>query len=512
MKRSSGILLPVSALPSPYGIGTLGKAAFTFVDFLEKAGQRYWQMLPLGPTGFGDSPYQCVSSFAGNPYFIDLDLLVRDELLTHREAVSLSFGSDPKEVNYGALYFAREQLLRKAFSRSSFAMSKSDSGEASAPTCEAAPAEEDEDACGFVERNTFWLEDYALFMALKGHFGMRSWQNWEDDAIRHRAPEALAKYRELLREDILYHSFVQFVFYKQWNALKKYAAEKGISFIGDLPIYVPLDSAEVWVDPQYFQLDERLVPTAVSGVPPDCFTAEGQLWGSPLYKWDVLKEDGYSWWRHRLAAAVRLFDVIRIDHFRGFEDYWSIPYGSQTAEHGEWMQGPGMDFIHVIKKTFPDTEFIAEDLGCLTENVRNLVTDSGFPGMKVMQFAFEGAGCSDYLPHNFHHNNVVYTGTHDNNTAWGWLLEADSEELRRARDYLGLSRKEGWDKGFIRGGMSSVADLFIAQMQDYLELSGWARMNRPGTIGNNWKWRLEPAQLTEELAHMISKITKRYER
>lgn len=498
MKRSSGILLPVSSLPSPYGIGTLGKAAFSFVDFLEKAGQRYWQMLPLGPTGFGDSPYQCVSSFAGNPYFIDIDLLIKDELLTCREAGSLSFGTDPKEVSYGALYIAREQLLRKAFSRSTFA--------------DPERAARDDEALGFIERNAFWLEDYALYMAIKDHFGMKSWQDWEDDPIRHRVPEALTKYRELLREDILYHSFVQFVFYQQWDALKKYAANKGVSFIGDLPIYVPLDSAEVWVDPQYFQLDEHLVPIAVSGVPPDCFTMDGQLWGSPLYKWDVLKADGYTWWLHRLAAAVKLFDVIRIDHFRGFEDYWSVPYGEQTAVHGTWMQGPGLDFIQIVKKTFPGTQFIAEDLGCLTENVRSLVTDSGFPGMKVMQFAFEGDGCSEYLPHTYHRNNVVYTGTHDNNTVWGWLLEANSDELRRAKEYLGLSRKEGWDKGFIRGGMSSTADLFIAQMQDYLELSSWSRMNRPGTIGNNWKWRLEPDQLTEELAHMIAKTTIRYER
>ncbi len=488
MKRSAGILLPVSALPSPYGIGTLGKAAYDFVDFLVKAEQRYWQMLPLGPTGFGDSPYQCVSSFAGNPYFIDLDFLVNEGLLTSSDIKSASFGNEHKNVDYQALYSRREKLLRKAFSAFK------------------------NDTEVFRSENALWLEDYALYMALKSHFGMRAWQDWEDEAIRLRSPEAIAKYREMLREDIDYHVFVQFEFFRQWENLREYAGKNGIRFIGDLPIYVPLDSVETWVSPEYFQLDERRFPRFVAGVPPDAFSKEGQLWGSPLYDWDAMKTDGYKWWLERIAGTAKLFDVIRFDHFRGFESYWRVPYGEMTAIEGTWMPGPGMDFISSVKQRFPELEFIAEDLGFLTEKVRQLVKDSGFPGMKVMQFAFEPGGNSEYLPHSYERNCVVYTGTHDNSTLWGWLLEATAEELRSAKEYLGLSRKEGWDKGMLRGGMSSVANLFIAQMQDYLELSGWARMNRPGTIGNNWRWRIEQGALTEPLARSISKMTKRYGR
>ena len=511
MKRSSGILLPVSALPSPHGIGTLGKAAFNFIDFLRAAGQTYWQMLPLGPTGFGDSPYQCASSYAGNPYFIDLDSLAADGFLTPAEIRTISFGSDAKKIDYGALYYGREELLRKAFTRSCFY-----AAEASAPGGEQSIFElccpSDGEARAFLSQNAHWLENYAFFMALKAHFGMRSWQDWEDESIRFRLPEGISKYRELLAVDIRYHLFVQFLFFKQWDALKSYAKKRGIDFIGDLPIYVPLDSADVWVDPILFQLDSRNCPLCVSGVPPDFYCAEGQLWGSPIYDWEAMKADGYAWWMRRIEATAKLFDVIRIDHFRGLSSYWKVPYGDCNAVGGKWMPGPGLDFVDAVKERFPAVDFIAEDLGVLTEGVKDLLEASGFPGMRVIQFAFEGAGCSAYLPHSYIPNSVVYTGTHDNNTLWGWLLGAGADELRAAKEYFGLARREGWDKGVIRGGMSSCADLFVAQMQDYLEFSEWARMNRPGTVGGNWQWRMEPGQLTEELARNIAKMTKRYER
>ena len=497
MKRSSGILLAVSSLPSPYGIGTLGKAAFTFIDFLAAAGQTYWQMLPVGPTGFGDSPYQSVSSFAGNPYLIDLDLLAEEGLLTQTEIRTISFGSDPKRVDYGALYHGRKEMLRKAFSRSAFALPD---------------FVYDEEITAFISENADWLEDYAFFMALKTHFGMKSWQEWEDDSIRMRLPEAMEHYRNLLAEEIRYHIFVQVQFYKQWNALKAYAQKKKIRFIGDLPIYVPLDSADVWVDPGLFLLDQKLCPVCVSGCPPDSYCEEGQLWGSPIYDWNGMKADGYAWWMRRIEATARLFDVIRIDHFRGLDSYWSIPGDAGSAARGAWKTGPGVPFIKAVKASFPEVEFIAEDLGFLTKSVHDLLTDSEFPGMRVIQFAFADGGCSAYLPHSYIQNSVVYTGTHDNNTLWGWLLSAGSAELRAAKEYFGLTRREGWDKGIIRGGMSSCADLFIAQMQDYLELSEWARMNRPGTVGGNWQWRMEPGQMAEELAWTISEITKRYER
>ncbi|MDD2484795.1 MAG: 4-alpha-glucanotransferase [Eubacteriales bacterium] len=493
MKRSAGILLPVSALPSPHGVGTLGKAAYDFVDFLVKAGQSYWQMLPLGPTGFGDSPYQCVSSSAGNPYYIDLDLLVEQELLTSAEVRAASSVMDQKNVNYQMLYAKREELLRSAFLRVGSGSLESD-------------------VAHFRQENADWVEEYAFYRALKSHFGMKSWAEWEDEGIRRRIPGAKEHYWELLREDISYHVFVQFEFFKQWDSLKSYAAKKKIRIIGDLPIYVPLDSVETWLEPCLFQLDEKALPISVAGVPPDAFSKEGQLWGSPLYNWKAMKADDYSWWLRRIAATKRLFDVIRIDHFRGFESYWEIPYGEKTAINGKWTKGPGMDLIGRIKRQFPELEFIAEDLGFLTKEVRQLVLDSGFPGMKVMQFAFESGGNVEYLPHSYERNCVVYTGTHDNTTLWGWLLEAGEEELKLAKEYLSLSRKEGWDKGLLRGGLSSVANLFIAQMQDYLGLSGWARMNRPGTIGANWRWRMETGQMTEVLAENIKKMTQRYGR
>jgi len=511
MKRSAGILLPVFSLPSPFGIGTLGKAAYNFIDFLKKAGQSYWQMLPLGPTVFGDSPYQTISSVAGNPYYIDLELLVADGLLSPSEIRSGFWGKDAGKVDYKALYEQREPVLRKAFRRSAFYPPEEFAVDEDFRKAVYFSSFKNETAV-FRKENAFWLEDYALYMALKSHFGMKPWYAWEDEGIRRREPGTVVRYRELLWEEIAYHVFLQYEFYRQWEALREYGRKQGISFIGDLPIYVPLDSVEVWVFPELFQLDENRRPRAVAGVPPDAFSRQGQLWGSPLYDWGKMEEDGYGWWMERIAAAARLFDVIRIDHFRGLESYWAVPYGASTAMEGEWLPGPGIDFLREVRERFPELSFIAEDLGFLTAKVRKLVKESGFPGMKVLQFAFEEGGSSEYLPHRHTKNSVVYTGTHDNNTLWGWILSAPGEEVKFAKEYLGLSRKEGFDKGVIRGGMSSVADLFIAQMQDYLELSGSARINVPGTVENNWCWRMNRGALSENLAKNIAKITARYER
>lgn len=491
MKRSSGILLPVFSLPSDYGIGSLGKEAHNFIDFLNKSGQGYWQMLPLGPTGFGDSPYQNFSVYAGNPYFIDLDALIEEGLLQAEELAEICWGEDLKKVDYEILYKKREVVLRKAFGR----------------FCP------NEAYRRFCDKNSGWLEDYGLFMALKGHFNNKPWHEWEDDSIRSRRPEQISVYAEILKDDIEYHRFVQYIFFKQWNELRSYAKKKSVKFIGDLPIYISMDSADAWASVDILQFDEERKPTGLGGVPPDYFSKTGQLWGNPLYDWDMMKADGYGWWMRRIKSAVDLYDAVRLDHFRGFESYWRVPYGAKTAIQGEWVKGPGIDFINVVKKAFPELEVIAEDLGCLTEDVYKFVEDSGFPGMKVLQFAFESGNSSDYLPHRYKSNSVVYTGTHDNNTVRGWLEDdAGEEEKALAEEYFALSEKEGWNWGFIRGAMRSVAGLCVVQIQDYLDLPSSDRINTPGTVGGNWQWRLVKGQLDEGLAEKIAHLTWTYER
>ena len=379
MKRSSGILMPISSLPSPHGIGTLGTEARKFVDFLADAGQSWWQILPVSPTSYGDSPYQSFSAYAGNPYFIDLDLLCEDGLLTPEEVNAVNWGNDPAKVDYSAIYNGRFPLLRLATERG---------------------WERDADKVKtFLGENAAWLPDYALFMALKRHFGMKSWTDWPDEDVRLRRPEAVQRYQKELDEDIRLFTYIQYLFFRQWEALRAYAHEKGIGIIGDLPIYVAMDSADVWADPRAFQLDERNVPAEVAGVPPDYFTADGQLWGNPLYDWDAMKADGYSWWVRRIAGASRLYDILRIDHFRGLESYWAVPYGETTAKIGRWVKGPGMDLIGVLTAKFPNIQFIAEDLGYLTPEVRQLLKESGLPGMKVLQFAFDSREAANYLPH-----------------------------------------------------------------------------------------------------------------
>ena len=484
--------MPISSLPSRHGIGTLGAEARKFVDFLADAGQSWWQIFPVVPTCYGDSPYQSFSAYAGNPYLIDLDLLCEDGLLTPAEVNAVSWGTDPARVDYSAIYNGRFPLLHLAMERG---------------------WERDADKVkAFSEENDAWLPDYALFMALKRHFGMNAWTEWPDEDIRLRRPEAVARYREELADDIRLFTYIQYLFFRQWEALRSYAHEKGIGIIGDLPIYVAMDSADVWADPRAFQLDERNVPAEVAGVPPDYFTADGQLWGNPLYDWDAMKADGYTWWIRRIAGASRLYDILRIDHFRGLESYWAVPYGETTAKVGRWVKGPGMDLMNVLTEKFPNIQFIAEDLGYLTPEVRQLLEDSGLPGMKVLQFAFDSREAANYLPHTYPRHCVCYAGTHDNSTLMGWKDEAAPADIAMAREYLGLHDEEGFNWGVLRGGMSSVANLFVAQMQDYLGLGGEARMNTPGILGGNWQWRMLPGQITDELTARIARMTSLYGR
>lgn len=493
MKRSSGILMPVSSLPSPYGIGTFGKAAYDFADFLHAANQRYWQLLPLGPTSYGDSPYQSFSAYAGNPYFIDLDLLVKDGLLLQQEIDAVDWGSEGRYVDYGRIYQGRFAVLHQAKERG---------WQRDAAAVEA-----------FVAENAGWLPDYALFMACKRHFGMKAWTEWDDEAIRLRKdPKVLEAYREKLREDVEFFTYLQFLFYRQWQQLRDYIHQLGIGIIGDLPIYVAMDSADVWAQPENFQLDERNVPTEVSGVPPDYFNENGQLWGNPLYRWDVMEQDGFGWWIRRIDGAAKLYDVIRIDHFRGLESYWAVPYGSTTAKNGRWVKGPGIRLVRALQGWFPQLELIAEDLGYPTPEVQQMLTDSGLPGMKVLEFAFDSRDASVYLPHAYQENCICYTGTHDNSPLQLWRQEAEAEDVAMAVRYLGLHEAEGFHWGIIRGGMSSVARLFVAQIQDYLGLGTGHRINTPGTDSGNWQWRLLPGELTEELAEKIGSMTVLYGR
>ena len=481
LNRAAGVLLSVSSLPAPYGIGTLGRCAYDFVDFLVESGQNYWQMLPVGPISYGDSPYQSFSTFAGNPYYIDLDMLQTDGLLTSEEVQAHSWGDDPERVDYGAIYRARYALLERAFDRG---------------------WSRERQAVEEFARRQPWLDGYARFMALKRRYDMKPWTQWP-------AGEVPA---EELERDVQFFTYLQFLFDCQWTALKQYANEKGISIIGDLPIYVAMDSADVWTNPERFLLDRDNVPVDVSGVPPDGFTDAGQLWGNPLYRWDAMKRDGYAWWESRLRGALERFDGIRLDHFRGLESYWAVPYGDETAAGGRWEPGPGEDFIKMVHEKFPGALIIAEDLGYVTKEVKELLECSGYPGMKVLEFAFDSREAGDYLPHCYPENCVCYTGTHDNTTVLGWLEEAGPEDMEMARRYLGLNREEGYNWGFLRGGMGSKARLFVAQMQDYLDLGGAARMNTPGTLGGNWQWRMKPGAASPELARRLREFTRLFGR
>ena len=488
--RESGILMHITSLPGPYGVGTMGKSAYSFVDFLKKAGQSYWQILPLTPTSYGDSPYQSCSTFAGNHYLIDLDMLVEEGLLKEEELTAIEWCDRENKVNYGTLYHNRLKVLRLAYGR----------------------FESNEEFLRFCRENDSWLSDFALFMALKDANGGKSWYQW-DEAIKVRKPDAMRQARLKLWKEIGFYSFVQYLFYKQWTALRAYARKNGLQIIGDVPIYVPLDSADVWSNPELFQLDEELTPTAVAGCPPDAFSDDGQLWGNPLYRWDLMSQQGYSWWINRLAAAGKLYDVIRLDHFRGFEAYWSIPYGDKTARGGKWIKGPDMEFVQAIKKNLPKLKLIAEDLGVLTDEVIALRDESGFPGMKVLGFAFDSREPSDYLPQAYLPNSVCYTATHDNMTTRQWFDTASEEAVEYAVEYMALTEKEGYVWGVIRTAFSSVSDLCVVPMQDFLDLGAEARMNFPGTTGDtNWTWRAEKTMITPALATKIEKLTRLYNR
>ncbi|MCH5340152.1 MAG: 4-alpha-glucanotransferase [Acetatifactor sp.] len=491
--RKCGVLLPVSSLPSAYGIGCFSKEAYEFVDRLKEAGQSCWQILPLGPTSYGDSPYQSFSTFAGNPYFIDPEDLVKRGWITKKQCECYDFGENPEYVDYGKLYESRFLLLRKAWKNSDIS--------------------KDPDFRKYVKENSYWLDNYALYMAVKASFDNVCWVEWDED-IKTRKPQALKAYQKKYADEIEFYQFQQYMFRVQWEKLKAYANSRGISIIGDIPIYVAFDSSDAWANPELFQFDKDCNPTAVAGCPPDAFSVTGQLWGNPLYDWEYHRKTGYQWWLKRLAACYQMYDVVRIDHFRAFDAYYSIPAGAKTAEIGEWKPGPGYELFAAMKKELGQREVIAEDLGFLTPSVLRLVKRTGYPGMKVLQFAFDSREESDYLPHNYPQNCVVYTGTHDNDTTLGWYRTLNRQDKKFCEEYLNISRsrrKEAhWE--LVRAAYASVANLAVIPMQDLLGLGAEARINTPSTLGDNWKWRMKQGAFTEELAEKMRNMAKLYGR
>ncbi len=489
-KRSNGVLMHISSLPGNTGIGTLGKPAYDFVDFLKKSSQTYWQILPICPTSYGDSPYQSFSTFAGNPYFIDFELLVGQGFLQKKDYENISWGSDETQVDYGLLYEQRHKLfsiIQKNFEKNT-------------------PA----DFESFCKENAFWLDNYSLFMAIKDAHNGVSFLEWEKEIIN-REEQSLKKWTEKCSDRINYYKILQYLFFAQWNNLKKYANDNGIKIIGDIPIYVAADSADVWSNPEQFMLDENHVPIEVAGCPPDGFSADGQLWGNPVYNWDYMKKDNYSWWKKRLEMSLKNYDVLRIDHFRGFDSYYCIPFGDTTAKNGVWKKGPGTALFEEIKKCYGELPIIAEDLGFLTDSVRQMLKDVGYPGMKVLQFAFDSRENSDYLPHSYSKNSVVYTGTHDNDTVIGWTSSAPAEDYSNAKKYLRTNDKN-FPTEMMLAAIESVSNTCILCMQDLIGLDGSARMNTPSTVGNNWKWRATQNQITENISEFLSYYTKLYNR
>jgi 4-alpha-glucanotransferase len=487
--RRSGILMHITSLPSTHGIGTLGRAAHGFAEFLAKAGQSLWQVLPIGPTGFGDSPYSCFSAFAGNPYMIDLDMLIEDGLLSEEDLAGIHWGRSREAVDFGAIYRNRFRILRKAYGRR---------GDA------------DREALNhFKEENADWVKDYALYMAIKSRHDMKPWTEWGETTGRRYT--SLPETDKNLSEEAKYWIFLQYLFFKQWGALKAHAHALGILLVGDIPFYVAADSVDVWRHHELFDLDENMQPIRVAGCPPDFFSPTGQLWGNPLYAWERHAQTGYDWWTKRTAHLMKIFDIIRIDHFRGFEAYYAVPYGDKTAENGTWMKGPGISIFRTMEEKLGRLPIIAEDLGTLTPEVGELLRDTGFPGMRVLQFAFSGEGSNPYLPHNHIEHCVAYTGTHDNATAREWL-GAGGAEACRAAEYLGLNRGEGLCEGFNRGVLSSVADTAIIPMQDYLGLGSRGRMNTPSTGADNWRWRMAEGTDMEALARKIRRMAELFGR
>lgn len=491
--RRNGMLLPIASLPSPYGIGGFSKEAYEFIDLLEETGQKLWQILPLGPTSYGDSPYQSFSTFAGNPYFIDLDTLAEKGWLTKEACEASDYGDNESYIDYGRIYNSRFVLLKQAFLNSDILS--------------------DEKFTEFCKANQHWLPDYALYMALKNQNDGKSWIEWEEE-IRLRKPEAVEYYKKELEEECNFYEFLQYEFHEQWTKVKEYAHKKGIQIVGDVPIYVAFDSADTWANPELFQLDEKNLPLGVAGCPPDAFSATGQLWGNPLYNWAYHKKTGYDWWLKRIAYCFDLYDIVRIDHFRGFDEYYSIPYGDETAVNGHWEKGPGMDLFNTVKEKLGELDIIAEDLGFLTESVFQLLKDSGYPGMKVLQFAFDPREDSDYLTYKYQRNCVVYTGTHDNDTTAGWfekLSDGDKEvALRYMNSFYTPKEEQHWD--LIALAMRSTADTCIIPVQDFLGLGSEARINMPSTLGDNWKWRMTKGAFSEELKEKIRRMTKLYGR
>lgn len=490
LERGAGILLPISSLPSPYGIGTLGEEAYHFIDQLKQAGQKYWQVLPVGPTSFGDSPYQSFSTFAGNPYFIDLEMLVEEGLLEPEDVSYVKWGELCYDVDYEKIYQNRYKLLKKAFYRCG--------------------KKEMEQVKVFCEQEREWMEDYALFMACKDYFGGVEWLKWEED-IKRRTPEAVTYYRQMLREKMEFWEFIQYKFDCQWKRLKKYASGNGVKIIGDIPIYVALDSADVWANPSQYQLNEKLQPVNVAGCPPDAFSSYGQKWGNPLYDWDKMREDGFTWWKKRMKAAATRYDVIRLDHFIGVVRYYSIPTEGVPAE-GNFHQGPGMELIEAVNQVLGESKIIAEDLGVLVPGVRKVLKESGYPGMKVLEFAFDGKPDNEYLPHCFERNCVAYSGTHDNETLIGYFDSLPKEHYDFLCKYAGEPKPEKLISAVIRMAYASVADTVIIQMQDILEKDNSARMNLPSTIGQNWRWRMKQGEFTREKIAWLKEMVFLYQR
>lgn len=498
--RTSGVLLPIFSLPGKYGIGCLSKEAFDFVKYLKKAKQTYWQILPVGPTSYGDSPYQSFSTFAGNPYFISLEELIRQGLLTEEECDAADLGDDDCDIAYGKLYENRYPLLRTAYERSNI--------------------KKDKRFKAFCRKNRSWLFDYAMFMAIKDSYGGKSFTEWDSD-LRLRDKKALKAFYKENSEEVEFYEYLQYEFFREWKRFKRYANKKGIKIIGDIPIYVSADSADAWANPKLFQFDKDMKPTRVAGCPPDGFSATGQLWGNPLYDWDYHAKTGYKWWISRIKACLSMYDVIRIDHFRGFDEYYSIPGDADTAIDGYWVGGPGLKLFKAIEKKLGKIDIIAEDLGFQTDTVKQMVADSGYPNMKVLEFAFDArdqkddaSGPNDYLPFTYNNNCVVYTGTHDNETLYGFLDSVTKVEKKMIRDYLGLPKtanEEEMVHGLIRAAMASPADWCIIPLQDYLTLGNEARINTPSTTGENWRWRATPEQLySKEVRKEMKKLTETY--
>ncbi len=486
--RSSGLLLHITSLPGPYGIGTMGREAFRFVDFLSESGQKIWQLLPLGHTGYGDSPYQCFSAFAGNPLLIDLDKLIEAGLLNSADLPQDNF--DPDFVDFGAVFNYKYPLLKKAYDRFSQSATKLQRMQFET----------------FCLSNRDWLNDYAFFMALKNHHQGKSWVEW-DAPLKRRDAAAMERYREHLAGEIEFFRFVQFLFFRQWFELKSYANLNHIQIIGDIPLYVAFDSADAWANPELFDFDEDLNPVTVAGVPPDYFSETGQLWGNPIYNWEHLASTGFSWWVDRIRANFRLYDILRIDHFRGLAAYWAVPFGEKTAINGRWIEAPGREMLEAVFQNLGHVPIVAEDLGVITPDVEALRDDFGLPGMKILQFAFDSAEENEFLPHTYNKNTVVYTGTHDNDTTLGRYMESTEAEKQQMRDYFLIDESDP-AASFIRLAWSSVSVMAIAPLQDVLRLDTNARMNFPGKASGYWRWRYRGEMLTSNHAAELLSLTK----